>query len=207
MENSFLTLINGAKGEITEKKSRFIADIIRVQTETEALAHIERIKKLHRDARHNCWAYILSSGDISRSSDDGEPAGSAGRPILDVLGGHGLCDVCAVVTRYFGGTLLGVGGLVRAYSAAVEEALLDAETLKLTKCSRLEVRTGYGDLGKVRKLIERSGAKQLSSDYGEQIIFDIAVRSGAAGSLCADITEATAARAEISDKGECYEAL
>ena len=124
MTESYRIVYTGGSGEIVEKKSRFIADIRPVSTEEEALAFIEEIRKKYWDARHHCYAYILGErGQYSRCSDDGEPSQTAGRPMLDVLAGEELTDVCAVVTRYFGGTLLGTGGLVRAYSGAVKEGI------------------------------------------------------------------------------------
>ena len=201
MDNTFRTIKEPLSGEISEKKSRFIASIVPVKSEEEALAHIEKIKKLHRDARHNCWAYILSEGNISRSSDDGEPSGSAGKPMTDVIAGKGLKDVCAVVTRYFGGTLLGVGGLVRAYSGAVEEALKDAEFTLMTDCERMTVTCGYTDLGKVKNLIEKTRSKTLAADYAENVVFDIAVVRDDAQKLTSDIKESTADRAAVLSQG------
>ena len=116
----WLTLYNGGTGEIEEKKSRFIATLEPVSSEEEAVAVIAAVKKKYWDAKHNCSAFVIGDkGQITRCSDDGEPSGTAGRPMLDVLVGEHVTNVCAVVTRYFGGTLLGTGGLVRAYSAAV----------------------------------------------------------------------------------------
>ena len=133
MTESSRIVYRGGTGEITEKKSRFIADIRPVSTEEEALAFIEEIRKKYWDARHHCYAYILGErGQQSRCSDDGEPSQTAGRPMLDVLTGEGLTDVCAVVTRYFGGTLLGTGGLVRAYSGAVKEGLSQCVLMEKT---------------------------------------------------------------------------
>ncbi len=124
MESSMIILYQGGQGEYTEKKSRFIASIFPVQSEEEALENIARIRKEHYDARHNCFAYVIGdNNETERCSDDGEPSGTAGRPILDVLTGNGIHNAAAVVTRYFGGTLLGTGGLVRSYTAAVKDAL------------------------------------------------------------------------------------
>ena len=117
-------LISGGTGEIVEKKSRFIATIRPVNSEEEASAFIEEIKKKYWDARHNCSAFVVGRrGELTRCSDDGEPGGTAGRPMLEVLLGEGIRNVAVVVTRYFGGTLLGTGGLVRAYTQAVKEGL------------------------------------------------------------------------------------
>ena len=118
------TLYKGGIGEYEEKKSRFIATLEPVSSEEEAAAFIAAIKKKYWDARHNCSAYIIGDdGRKTRCSDDGEPSGTAGRPMLDVLAGEKITNACVVVTRYFGGTLLGTGGLVRAYSAAVKDAI------------------------------------------------------------------------------------
>ena len=144
----------GGTGELTEKKSRFIATLAPVKSEEEAQAFIEQIKKQYWDARHNCTAFTIGSRhQLTRCSDDGEPAGTAGRPMLDVLLGEDIHDTCVVVTRYFGGTLLGTGGLVRAYSGAVREALKAAVILERQKGIRLGIRTDYSDVGKIQYLI------------------------------------------------------
>ena len=123
-------LSKGAQAELVEKKSRFIATIRPVSSEEEAVAFIEEMKKKYYDARHNCSAFVIGSkGELTRSSDDGEPSGTAGRPMLEVLTGSGIRNIAAVVTRYFGGVLLGTGGLVRAYSGAVKMALEQCETI------------------------------------------------------------------------------
>ena len=124
METASKILYEGGQGEIVEKKSRFIANIFPVTTEEEALEKITAMRKKYYDARHNCSAFVIGSkGELTRSSDDGEPSGTAGRPMLEVLTGSGIRNIAAVVTRYFGGVLLGTGGLVRAYSGAVKMAL------------------------------------------------------------------------------------
>ena len=144
------TVYIGGQGEITEKKSRFIATICPVHSEEEALAFIEKTKKKYWDARHNCYAYILGeTQSCMRSSDDGEPQGTAGHPMLDVLCGQQLYDVAVVVTRYFGGVLLGTGGLVRAYSQAVQEGLLHCEIIEKKKGIPVEIVTDYTGLGKL----------------------------------------------------------
>ena len=142
-------ILKGATAEITEKKSRFIATVQSVRSQEEADDFILRTRKTFWDARHNCSAMILGQrGEISRCSDDGEPSGTAGRPMLSVLAGEELTDVCAVVTRYFGGVLLGTGGLVRAYSDAVKKAVAACLTGTRTEGIRLRIRTSYNDAGK-----------------------------------------------------------
>lgn len=138
------TVYTEGTGEIVEKKSRFIAEVFPVSNEEEAFAHLEEIRKKHWDARHHCWAYVIGRNPAAeRMSDDGEPAGTAGKPILEVLRGKKLTDVFVVVTRYFGGTLLGTGGLVRAYTSAAAEAL--AHTVIITKIHgfKLKIITDY----------------------------------------------------------------
>ena len=141
--DNYRVLLSGGEGEIVEKKSRFISTIRKCETEEEAVAFIEEMKKKYWDARHNCSAFIIGSrGELTRCSDDGEPSGTAGRPMLEVLTGSGIRNIAVVVTRYFGGTLLGTGGLVRAYTQAVKEGLDHCETGIMRKGCELEVTTG-----------------------------------------------------------------
>ena len=143
-------LIEGGQGEIMEKKSRFIADVRKVESEEEATAFIEEIKKKYWDARHHCSAFVIGQkGQLTRCSDDGEPSGTAGRPMLEVLLGEGICDIAVVVTRYFGGVLLGTGGLVRAYSAAVKEGLKNCVTGYRRLGTQIEVQTDFSYRGRI----------------------------------------------------------
>lgn len=140
MTKEYRTVYEGGEGEVVEKKSRFIASVRPVSTEEEALAFIETIRKKHWNASHNCFAYVIGErSELARYSDDGEPGGTAGKPMLDVLKGEALCNTAVVVTRYFGGTLLGTGGLVRAYSQAVKEGL--ASSVIITKIRGLNLRS------------------------------------------------------------------
>ncbi len=140
MTSFYLTLAHPAVGEIEAKRSRFLAVVAPAASEDEARSVVEAARKEHWDARHHCSAFILGAdGSVARSSDDGEPSGTAGAPILAALRGRGLSDVCAVVTRWFGGTLLGAGGLVRAYSDAVVAALDTAEVVRRERLLRCEV--------------------------------------------------------------------
>ena len=131
------------QGEYTEKRSRFIGQLWPVESETEALEHLAAVRKTHYDARHNCFAYIVRDGGVVRYGDDGEPQGTAGQPILAVLNGAGLTNACCVVTRYFGGVLLGTGGLVRAYTAAAKAALSDAGISRMALWQRLRIPCPY----------------------------------------------------------------
>lgn len=195
----------GGTGEITEKKSRFIADIRPVSTEEEALAFIEEIRKKYWDARHHCYAYILGErGQQSRCSDDGEPSQTAGRPMLDVLTGEGLTDVCAVVTRYFGGTLLGTGGLVRAYSGAVKEGLSQCVLMEKRPGRELAVTAGYGDVGKVQYLAAQAGIETLDTVYEADVRFSFLVSLEEEGGFVKKLTEGTAGRAKIQPGDQVF---
>ena len=189
-------ILEGASAEITEKKSRFIASVQSVRTQEEADDFILRKKKEYWDARHNCSAMILGErGEFSRCSDDGEPSGTAGRPMLGVLTGEGLTDVCVVVTRYFGGVLLGTGGLVRAYSGAVQEALASCVIGERTDGYRLRIKTSYNDAGKVRYLLEQRQFPVTDVSYTDQVETETFVEQSALSSLKAAVTEKTNAKA------------
>ena len=159
----------GAGGsEYIEKKSRFLGLIVPVTSETEARTQIESVKKREYDARHNCWAYVLHTGQ-KRYSDDGEPQGTAGQPILNVLEREGVQDVLCVVTRYFGGILLGAGGLCRAYTKAAKDALDTAGIAELRPWSVLTLRCPYARFERVKLELEKHGGTLTNSDYGADI--------------------------------------
>ena len=194
-------------GELVEKKSRFIAQIRPVKSEEEALAFVEETRKKYWDARHNCYAYILKgegATPTARCSDDGEPSQTAGKPMLDVLMGEGLMDVCAVVTRYFGGTLLGTGGLVRAYSGAVKEGLANAQILEKKQGVRMEVITDYNGVGKIQYLAAQEGIDTLDSQYTDKVVFIFLVPGEQEESFKAKLVESTNGRAVIRTDGEVY---
>ena len=197
--------IEAELGRLRKKKSRFIADIRPVSTEEEALAFIEEIRKKYWDARHHCYAYILGErGQQSRCSDDGEPSQTAGRPMLDVLTGEGLTDVCAVVTRYFGGTLLGTGGLVRAYSGAVKEGLSQCVLMEKRPGRELAVTAGYGDVGKVQYLAAQAGIETLDTVYEADVRFSFLVSLEEEGGFVKKLTEGTAGRAKIQPGDQVF---
>jgi uncharacterized YigZ family protein len=160
----------GGEGETVEKKSRFIATVRPVSTEEEATAFINEMKKKYWDARHNCSAFVLGDRqEISRCSDDGEPAQTAGRPMLDVLLREDIHNVAVVVTRYFGGVLLGTGGLVRAYQKAVQEGLAASVILDRREGRRLTIGTDYNGLGKLQYLIAQRDLTVLDTVYTEKV--------------------------------------
>ena len=191
-------ILKGATAEITEKKSRFIATVQSVRSQEEADDFILRTRKTFWDARHNCSAMILGQrGEISRCSDDGEPSGTAGRPMLSVLAGEELTDVCAVVTRYFGGVLLGTGGLVRAYSDAVKKAVAACLTGTRTEGIRLRIRTSYNDAGKIRYILEQRQLPLTDVSYTDMVETETLVELGALDSLKKAVTEKTGAKADF----------
>ena len=148
-------ILESKEAEIVEKKSRFIANIAAVGSEEEALEFIDKIKKKYYDARHNCYAYIIGEdGNKKKCSDDGEPQRSAGMPMMEVLENQGYFDIVAVVTRYFGGTLLGVGGLIRAYQGAVIEGLNKSKSGEIRSGFRAKYRFGYDFYGKIKYIAE-----------------------------------------------------
>ena len=208
MAESYRFTWQGGTGELTEKKSRFIATVAPVKSEEEAQSFIEQTKKKYWDARHNCTAFTIGSQhQLTRCSDDGEPAGTAGRPMLDVLLGENIHDTAVVVTRYFGGTLLGTGGLVRAYSGAVREALKASVILERQKGVRLEIGTDYSDLGKIQYLIGQNQIPVLSSSYTDAVALELLVPQNFLDSFVSSITEGTAGKASLSRGGACWYAL
>lgn len=192
----------GGEGEIIEKKSRFIATVAPISSEEEALLFIEQTKKKYWDARHNCTAFTLGERhQLTRCSDDGEPAGTAGRPMLDVLLKEDITNVAVVVTRYFGGTLLGTGGLVRAYSGAVQEGLRNAVVLTKRSGLRLQIHTDYTNLGKIQYLLAQHQIPTLSSSYTDAVSLEVLVPTANFDSFCDAVTEGTAGSAALI-KGE-----
>ena len=158
MSDAYKTVYIGDTAEIVEKKSRFIANLEHVESEEEALAYIETIRKKYWDARHNCYAYCIGKKqELKRCSDDGEPSQTAGKPMLDVLTGAGLCDTVVVVTRYFGGTLLGTGGLVRAYTAAAKAGVEASEVIEKIPAVQFLVKVTYNQIGTLLYLLGQRG--------------------------------------------------
>lgn len=202
---AYTTICGYGTGEIVEKKSRFIAEVFPVVSEDEISAHIEKIKKEYWDARHHCWAYVIGQNPgTERMSDDGEPAGTAGKPILEVIRGRGLTDVLVVVTRYFGGTLLGTGGLVRAYTQAALEGLSHAGILRKVPGVRLKIGTDYTGLGKIQYLLAQREISILDTVYTDRVEILTAAAADMAESLKKEITEGTSGQAVIEEDGQCW---
>lgn len=197
-----ITLGKAGHGLYTDRKSEFYGYAVPVSSEEEAREVIAGVRKKHPDARHNVFAYVLAGGAQKRYSDDGEPQGSAGRPVLDVIEKNGLDGVVIVVTRYFGGILLGTGGLVRAYSGAAAAAVEDAGTVRMRVCSMFDVRLSYNDHAKVQNLIAKSGAAVTGTDFGRDVTVSVSILKERAADLRKSITEQTGGRAVITDTGE-----
>lgn len=190
---------NAVTAEIVEKKSRFIANIRPVNDEAEAVAFIEAIKKKHYDARHNCSAYIVGvGGECSKCSDDGEPAHTAGRPMLDILKKAGLNNVCVTVTRYFGGILLGTGGLVRAYSDAVKAALSECDIYELHPYLRLHIETDYTSHGKIEHMAVQNGFIIKNMVYTDGVEFDLFIAPEAESGCISTLTNITGGKCRIT---------
>ncbi|MCD8249943.1 MAG: YigZ family protein [Lachnospiraceae bacterium] len=208
MTEQYQTVYEGGVGEITKKKSRFIATVRPVETEEAALAFIEEMRKKYWDARHNCWAYVLGGQqEMLLCSDAGEPSQTAGKPMLDVLVGEGLTNVTVVVTRYFGGVLLGTGGLVRAYQAAARAGL--ENSVKITKYwgTKLEIGTDYGGIGKLQYFFGQRGIPLLDAVYTDSVSFTVLVPAAKVPEITKAITEATSGQAGIREGDSLYYAL
>jgi uncharacterized YigZ family protein len=203
--DSYKVLIAGGEGEIIEKKSRFIATVRKCETEDEASAFIEEMKKKYWDASHNCSAFIIGSrAEITRCSDDGEPSGTAGRPMLEVLLGEEIRNIAVVVTRYFGGTLLGTGGLVRAYSQAVKAGLEQSVTGIMVNGAELSITTDYNGIGRVLYILGQKGIAPKESDYGAEVSLTVQVAADSVEELSKELTDATGGKARINKIRELY---
>lgn len=201
----YRTIYQGGEDEIVEKKSRFIASVIPVENEEEALEFIEKTKKQYWNARHNCFAYVIGErGQLQRCSDDGEPNGTAGKPMLDVLLGNELRNVAVVVTRYFGGTLLGTGGLVRAYSQAVKAGLQASVMITKILGVKLHIETDYTTFGKIQYILAQRELKILDTVYTDKVELEVLIPKTELEQVMHAITEGTNAQADMTPKEECY---
>ena len=187
--------------ELVEKRSRFIGQVWRVSSEEEARARIEEIRKKHYDARHNCWCYRIREGGVERYSDDGEPQGTAGQPMLNVFQRENVNDVVCVVTRYFGGILLGAGGLVRAYSAAAKDALDGAGISVVRRWVAMEVPCTYAQFEGMRREIGSFGGVVEAVDYGVDIVLSALLPEERAEDFAAHILDVSAGTVEALEAG------
>jgi uncharacterized YigZ family protein len=198
-EQAIRIIYEDGEGEIVEKKSRFIATVRSIRTEEEATAFIGEMKKKYWDARHNCSAFVIGDRqELTRCSDDGEPAQTAGRPMLDVLLKEGITNAAVVVTRYFGGVLLGTGGLVRAYQAAVHAGLENCRILEKKSGLLLFVRTDYNGVGKLQYLFGQQQIAVVNSEYGADVTFEVLIPSEQKNAMEKAITEATNGSAALT---------
>lgn len=197
------TVRQAAGAEFVEKKSRFLAAIAPVQSEEEAIAFLGGKRTEHREARHNTYAFILKTG-VKRCSDDGEPQGTAGAPILDCLEREGLTDVVLVVTRYFGGILLGAGGLTRAYSHSARLAVEAAERVTMQPCRIFLIEFDYSFHGKISNLLSRHGCAVKEEEFGAKIKLTMQIATDGYPGFLADLTELTAAVVKPQILDEVY---
>lgn len=203
--DNYLVMLEGGTAEIEEKKSRFIASFKAVNSEEEAVAFIDSKKKQYWDARHNVSAFVIGSrAELTRCSDDGEPAGTAGKPTLEVLLGSGVRNAAVVVTRYFGGTLLGTGGLVRAYSQATKEALEQSKIGMNQKGRELHLRMDYNDVGKVLYILGQRGLEAIKNAYEADVQLWVLLPIEEAEGFSKELIEATAGRIAIDTVDDYY---
>lgn len=201
---SYTTVYEYASDSFTEKKSEFIGHICPVKTAEEAVAFIEHIKSQNRKARHNVYAYVLRDGNTSRYSDDGEPQGTGGVPVLDVINKAGLTDVCVVVTRYFGGILLGASGLVRAYSQACSLAVAAARKMEMCECSRVSFSCDYTLYGRVSYLLPEFGVITEKEDFADTVNLSVLCKSELVEELKRKLTDVSNGQLELSEDTELW---
>lgn len=196
-----------AESEFTEKRSRFLSHLFRVESEAEARRRIEEMKKKYYDARHNCWCYLIEDGGIVRYSDDGEPQGTAGQPMLNVFQREAVVDVCCVVTRYFGGVLLGAGGLVRAYTQSAKEALDAAGISVVRRWVDVAVPCPYALFERVKLEVESAGGVPGEIEYGAEVLLHALLPEERAEAFSARIIELAAGGIVPTAAGEVFRAV
>lgn len=197
----YLTVTESSSGEYEEKRSRFIAEIRPVCTEDEAIAFVKELKSKYWDARHNVYAYVLNSGEC-RFSDDGEPHGTAGKPVLDIINGRKLKNVCMVVTRYFGGVLLGTGGLVRAYGEAAKEAINNATVAEMGVLNLYSTECDYLQYNRLLPLLENIGATVTDTVFEDKVTVKLSLNEAKEGELKEKITDTFFGKLNIEEAGK-----
>lgn len=200
--DSYITVKNPSHFEYEDRKSVFIGQAMPVSTEADAIAFVDSVKKRYPDARHHVYAYVLRENFAMRFTDDREPQGTAGMPVLDVIRKNGCTDVVIVVTRYFGGTLLGTGGLVRAYTSAALGALEAAEIIRYDIYTTIEIAVSYSDYGKITTILSDAGFRVESTEYDTGVRIGGKIIKSDLDNLKLALTEATAGRVEIEVIGE-----
>ena len=191
------------EAEYIDKKSRFIGQVQHAESVSEAVAFVESVRRKHADATHNVWAYVLADGQM-RWSDDGEPGGTSGQPTLNVFRSANVCDVVCVVTRYFGGILLGSGGLVRAYSKAASMAMEAAGRARMAEWQSVAVECSYAHYERLRRLLEGEGAQDMAGDFAEFVTVTCLLPAGVPEQIGGRITDMTAGGARMSVLGSVF---
>lgn len=203
MSEKIIKLLESGESEVIVKKSRFIGITYPVNTPEEAADFVNSIKKKYYDARHNCYAYVIGDNrDQIKFSDDGEPGGTAGKPMLDVLLGSGITNIAVVVTRYFGGTLLGTGGLVRAYSDAAKEAVQASKTYTVERKIRYKIETDYTSFQGLERLFKSKDNVTFETEYSDKILMNVGIPVDLAEEIEKSVTEITSGKARIENLGE-----
>ncbi len=187
---SYKVVVKGGSGEIVEKKSRFIANVFAVENQQQAEEKIAEISKKYWDARHNCYAFVIGeNSEITRCSDNGEPSGTAGKPILEVITGAGLTNTLVIVTRYFGGILLGTGGLVRAYTQSAQAGLATSEVGEMIYSQKLTIKVGYNMINNVQYYLSQNEINIADSRYEADVEFDICIREADVSKIVEGLTQ------------------
>ena len=204
MKESYIVPFGQGEAEYVEKRSRFIGHVWPVGSEEEARRRIEETRKRHYDARHNCWCYVIREGNILRYGDDGEPQGTAGQPMLNVFLREEVTNVCCVVTRYFGGILLGAGGLTRAYGGTAKLALNQAGISHMRLWASLVIPCGYAQYERVRQLAEMEGGIIAGTDFGADVVLSVLLPAERTEGLQARLTELSAGQLELLVEEEAF---
>ncbi len=204
MMEGYKTVAAECSAELEVKRSRFIATVCPCTTEQQATEFIARMRKKYWDARHNVYAFTIRANKVKRFSDDGEPHSTAGLPVMETIEHSGITDIAVVVTRYFGGILLGTGGLVRAYSEAAHLALENAEVITILPAKRVTINCEYGDYDPLLKVFEGYEVKILSTDFSDKVKVDIAVKAEFYSELCLACTDKFCARIPFGEAEDIF---
>ena len=205
--NDYLTLARDSAEEYIVNRSRFIGYAVPVATADHAVDFINEIRARHRDATHNVYAYAVRNPEYSRYSDDGEPQGTAGMPVLDVIRKNGLTDCCVVVTRYFGGILLGAGGLVRAYSHSASLAVQAARIVRMSLCAVLRVSCDYGFYGRLAALVPETGGTVENTDFGAEVTMTFRLPAEKEDAFRKQLTELSFGKVSADKIAERYDSV
>lgn len=204
LKKEYKTVAHEGSAVFTDRKSKFIAHVMPVDNEEAAIEYLNKIRREYSDARHNVYAYVIDEQNIFRYSDDGEPSGTGGMPVLDTIRKSGAVDVIIVVTRYFGGTLLGTGGLVHAYTTAASEGLKAAEPVERTLCDIVALTVDYTLIGAVEHKLIKDGYIIENTEYGEKVVFRICSPTDMTERLKAELADLTSGRMECKTDDKKY---